>query len=107
MCGGGSGLDLDERFERVLELLLEVVGLEHVNDTEVEDVAFRSFHTVPVLTEHRYRRPRRMAAHTHTHTHTHTTVTTPFANGDLQEASYRCVARRATANAQQATGRAT
>jgi hypothetical protein len=93
-AGRGQRLDLDEGFERVLELLLQVVGLEDVNDTEVEDVAFRSFDTVPVLTEHRYGRPRRMAAHTH-NSHTHTTVTTPFANGELLGASYRWVARRA------------
>ena len=49
--------DLHKGLERVLELLLERVGLQHVDDTEVEDVALRALNTVPVLAQHRHRRP--------------------------------------------------
>ena len=49
--------DLHKGLERVLELLLERVGLQHIDDTEIKDVALRALNTVPVLAQHRHRRP--------------------------------------------------
>jgi len=79
--------DLDKGLDRVLELLLERVGLQHIDDSKVKDVAFFALDTIPVLAQHRHRRPSTNTALSH-----RSAVTLHALTSDVHDRTAACLA---------------